>query len=218
MATQFARYFIKIKRFAVKPNSSILGFTQRCYSTGCPEQRKLQLTLAILKPDVASRPHIVEDIHDIIKENNFFFVASKHLHLTRKEAEEFYKEHHGKFFHGRLVNFMSSGHIWTHILAREDAIAHWRKLMGPTKVFKTIHSDPHTIRGLFGLTDTRNVCHGSDSPENALKEIAFFFPEFDAEKWYREEEPFYHHENVKFCSESIVHVPEKTDKNKTESC
>lgn len=163
MVASFFKCFTKATDIAVKPTFSVLRYMQRRSFSDSAEQKKLQLTLAILKPDVASRPHIVEDIHDIIQENGFFFVASKHLHLRRADAEEFYKEHHGKFFHNRLVNFMSSGHIWAHILARENAIAHWRKIMGPTKVFRTIHSDPHTIRGRFGLTDTRNVCHGSDS-------------------------------------------------------
>ncbi|XP_062577249.1 nucleoside diphosphate kinase 6-like [Saccostrea cucullata] len=208
------KYLAKILYSASRP--SVLC-VQRCYTTKRSGQ-KLELTLAILKPDVTSRPHIVEDIHEIIKENGFFFVASKHLHLTRADAEEFYREHHGKFFHSRLVNFMSSGHIWAHILARENAIAHWRKLMGPTKVFRTIHSDPHSIRGLFGLTDTRNVCHGSDSPDNALQEIKFFFPEFDARKWYQDDEPFYCHENVTFCNESMVHVLNKNQENKSDAC
>lgn len=207
MTVIFAKYVARVTNIAIIPNKTLLQrCTYRCYST---EKPKLELTLAILKPDVTSRPHIVEDIHDIIKENGFFFVLSRHLHLTRANAEEFYKEHHGKFFHNRLVNFMSSGHIWTHVLARENAVAHWRKLMGPTKVFRTIHCEPHSIRGLFGLTDTRNVCHGSDSPENALKEIEFFFPEFNAEKWYKEDEQLYFHENVIFCNESLTHVLKK---------
>lgn len=214
MVASFFKCLTKATDIAVKPTFSVMRYMQRRSFLDSAEPKKLQLTLAILKPDVASRPHIVKDIHDIIQENGFFFVATKHLHLRRADAEEFYKEHHGKFFHNRLVNFMSSGYIWAHILAREDAIAHWRKMMGPTKVFRTIHSDPNTIRGRFGLTDTRNVCHGSDSPENALKEIAFFFPEFNAEKWYREDEPYYHPENVSFCSESLAHIPVKSSDKK----
>jgi nucleoside-diphosphate kinase len=54
----------------------------------------------------------------------------------------------------------------------------WRQLLGPTKVFKAIHSHPDSIRGLFGLTDTRNACHGSDSVESVAKEIKIFFPDF----------------------------------------
>lgn len=57
----------------------------------------------------------------------------------------------------------------------------WRQLLGPTKVFKTIYSHPESIRGLFGLTDTRNACHGSDSPESAVHEIRKIFPDFKLE-------------------------------------
>lgn len=69
------------------------------------------------------------------------------------------------------------------VLAGDNAIAKWRSLMGPTKVFKTIFSHPESIRGQFGLSDTRNACHGSDSTESAKREIGIFFPEFDANKW-----------------------------------
>lgn len=69
------------------------------------------------------------------------------------------------------------------VLAGDNAIAKWRNLMGPTKVFKTIFTHPESIRGRFGLTDTRNACHGSDSTESAKREIALFFPEFDANEW-----------------------------------
>lgn len=64
------------------------------------------------------------------------------------------------------------------ILEREEAISKWRELLGPTKVFKAIHSHPDSIRGLFGLTDTRNACHGSDSPESVAQEIQKIFPNF----------------------------------------
>lgn len=67
------------------------------------------------------------------------------------------------------------------ILERENAIQAWRNLLGPTKVFKTIYSHPDSIRGLFGLSDTRNACHGSDSPESAVQEIEKVFPGFKYE-------------------------------------
>lgn len=65
------------------------------------------------------------------------------------------------------------------VLERENAIQHWRDLLGPTKVFKAIYSHPESIRGLFGLTDTRNACHGSDSPDSVTQEILKIFPDFD---------------------------------------
>ncbi|PVD23593.1 hypothetical protein C0Q70_16865 [Pomacea canaliculata] len=152
-------------------------------------------------------PHIVQDIHSTILKNGFYFVKSKHLQMSRERAEQFYEEHKGKFFLNRLVNFMSSGPIWTHVLAREDAIAEWRRIMGPTKVLKTIYEAPHTIRGQYGLTDTRNCAHGSDSEATAQKEIQFFFPEFDIEKWKTDEEPLFQSGKVQFDEKSCEHMP-----------
>eukprot|EP00096_Caligus_rogercresseyi_P010551 TRINITY_DN389_c0_g1_i1.p1 TRINITY_DN389_c0_g1~~TRINITY_DN389_c0_g1_i1.p1 ORF type:complete len:116 (-),score=29.90 TRINITY_DN389_c0_g1_i1:85-432(-) len=88
------------------------------------------------------------------------------------------------YFYNRLVTFMSSGPSCVSVLAHPegDAIGKWREIMGPTKVLKTKFQSPYSIRGSFGLTDTRNGVHGSDSPENARKEILFFFPDFEFEK------------------------------------
>lgn len=77
---------------------------------------------------------------------------------------------------------MSSGPISVHILQRVDAIRHWRGLLGNTKVYITQHSHPQSVRGMHGLTDTRNVAHGSDSVNNADIEINYFFPDFRHEK------------------------------------
>uniref|UniRef100_A0A8C9N313 Nucleoside diphosphate kinase n=1 Tax=Serinus canaria TaxID=9135 RepID=A0A8C9N313_SERCA len=79
--------------------------------------------------------------------------------------------------------------MWAYILAHENAVPLWRSLMGPTKVFRARYSDPDSIRGAYGLTDTRNTTHGSDSPASASREIAFFFPEFDEQRWYEQDEP-----------------------------
>lgn len=165
----------------------------------------LQLTLAILKPNVVSHPHLVHQIKDMIHQRGFLFIRSKRMHLTRSRVEDFYREHEGRFFYNRLVSFMSSGPISAHILARENAIAEWRKLMGATKVFKTIHDDPDSIRGRFGLTDTRNSTHGSDSDETALKEMMFFFPEFDAQDWYKECGKHFLTGDVYFDEEHDIH-------------
>ncbi|KAK3608595.1 hypothetical protein CHS0354_042587 [Potamilus streckersoni] len=168
--------------------------------------KPLQLTLAILKPDIVAQPHIVRQIKNVILRHGFYFVRSKLLTLTRAKAEEFYKEHDGKFFHNRLVSFMSSGPISVHILARENAIAEWRKLMGPTKVLRTIYENPECIRGQFGLTDTRNSTHGSDSPEKAKCEINFFFSEFDIQVWEINEAPLFSNRKVEFDPVKGVHI------------
>nr|CAH7761486.1 unnamed protein product [Callosobruchus chinensis] len=76
---------------------------------------------------------------------------------------------------------MTSGPCELMILTKENAIQEWRQLMGPTKVFKAQFDAPDSLRGQFGLSDTRNATHGSDSPESAMKEIEIFFPEFRQE-------------------------------------
>lgn len=138
----------------------------------------------------------------------------KYLYLCCVDVEEFYKEYYGKFFYNRLVNFMLSGYIWVYILVREDVIVYWRKMMGLIKVFRIIYFDFYIIRGRFGFIDIRNVCYGLDFLENVLKEIVFFFLEFNVEKWYREDESYYYFENVLFCSEFLVYILVKSSDNK----
>lgn len=72
------------------------------------------------------------------------------------------------------------------ILAGDNAISKWREILGPTKVFKTVYTHPNSIRSLFGLSDTRNVCHGSDSIHSAKREIEIFFNDFDVDQWLAE--------------------------------
>lgn len=138
----------------------------------------LELTFAILKPHLVKNPIFFKSVRNIILTSNFDIIQSKRHNVTKKEAEFFYKEHKEKFFYNRLVSFMIrqlqylvlkfvfailffSGPSQLYILAREDGIKMWRQLMGPTKVFKTIFEAPDTIRGQFGLSDTRNAAHGS---------------------------------------------------------
>jgi nucleoside-diphosphate kinase len=81
-----------------------------------------------------------------------------------------------------LNKLINSGEAEALILEREDAIKKWRELLGPTKIFKTIYSHPESIRGLYGITDTRNACHGSDSVQSVMEEIKKVFPDFDFDK------------------------------------
>ncbi len=88
----------------------------------------------------------------------------------------------GRFFHPRLVEFIASDTLRAMVLAHPtDAITAWRALLGPTKSFRAHYEAPNSLRGMYGLTDTRNVAHGSDSPESVRREVAFFFPDFDWE-------------------------------------
>lgn len=82
--------------------------------------------------------------------------------------------------------FGISGPCYALILQSEACIQKWRGLLGPTKVFRAVYSDPNCIRALYGLSDTRNACHGSDSEESALREIGILFPEFKLDAVSRE--------------------------------
>ena len=151
------------------------------------EFRHLSLTLALLKPDITNMPYTLMQARQLILNEGFIVLRSNIIPKMKRDlAESFYKEHYGRFFYNRLVTYMSSGSVHAHILALPSespndtkAITKWRALMGPTKVMKTRYTDPDTIRGMFGLSDTRNCSHGSDSLETAEREMKFFFPNFN---------------------------------------
>uniref|UniRef100_A0A3B4FGF2 Nucleoside diphosphate kinase n=1 Tax=Pundamilia nyererei TaxID=303518 RepID=A0A3B4FGF2_9CICH len=145
-------------------------------------------------------------LHQRILDNNFGIVRCKDLVWRRQDSERFYAEHSGRFFYQRLVEFMSSGPMRAYILAREDAISHWRELMGPTKVFRARFNSPASIRGQFGLTDTRNTTHGSDSLESAQREITFFFPDFCADEWMKKEEPLFRSGQIRYDHQNQIHT------------
>lgn len=122
---------------------------------------KLELTLAILKPHILTNPIAHQCIKNTIVTSQFKIVRSKIHKLTLSEVEKFYEEHKEKFFYNRLITFMTSGSSHIFILTKVNAIQEWRKLMGPTKIYQTQFTAPDTIRGKFGLSDTRNATHGS---------------------------------------------------------
>ncbi|XP_068998145.1 nucleoside diphosphate kinase 6 [Embiotoca jacksoni] len=166
----------------------------------------LQLTLAVIKPDAVAHPLMLEALHQRILDNNFVIVRYKDLMWRRRDSERFYAEHSERFFYQRLVEFMSSGPMRAYVLAREDAVRHWRELMGPTKVFRARYTSPASIRAQFGLTDTRNTTHGSDSPESAQREIGFFFPDFSADEWMEKEEPSFRSGLIHYDQENKIHT------------
>nr|XP_012216352.1 PREDICTED: nucleoside diphosphate kinase 6 isoform X2 [Linepithema humile] len=176
-------------------------------------KKYLQLTLAILKPHIVKSPFALQKlvlsfqkIRDIIIDNNFKVVKSRRTTISREEVELFYREHKDKFFYNRLMTFMCSGPSDIYILAEHDAVVKWRQLMGPTKVYQAQYNAPDTIRGMFGLSDTRNAAHGSESAE---REIAIFFKEFNIKKWYNNEEIFYNLGRLHFDPISFVHTIDK---------
>ncbi|XP_072558727.1 nucleoside diphosphate kinase 6 isoform X3 [Paramormyrops kingsleyae] len=125
-------------------------------------------------------------------------------HKTRCGGSSF--DTGGRFFYQRLVEYMSSGPMQAYILARDDAISRWRELMGPTKVFRARYTSPSSMRALYGLTDTRNTTHGSDSVESAHREIAFFFPEFNVREWMERSEPFFRMGHVEYDQQRRIHT------------
>ena len=131
----------------------------------------IEQTLSIIKPDAVER-NLVEEIKDIFKKNNFRIKDSKKIHLTKDEASEFYKVHQSKTFYRDLCSYLSSGPIVVMILESENAVKANRKLMGATN---PKDAEENTLRKLFGVSIDKNSVHGSDSIENAKKEIEFFF-------------------------------------------
>lgn len=138
--------------------------------------RPIQYTFAMFKPDIASNTIACKVLLDVIRDNGFRIIGIKNTRMNLKLAKEFYSEHECKFFYNRLVTFMSSSPIYALILAKEDAIANWRSLMGGTNVYKQIYFNPDCLRARFGLSDTRNAVHGSDSEDAFYREASFFFP------------------------------------------
>ena len=132
---------------------------------------KLEKTLSIIKPDAVER-NLVEDIKNIFLKNDLKIKDSKKIHITKDEASEFYKVHQSKPFYNDLCSYLSSGPIVVMILEGENAVLLNRKLMGATD---PKDAEEKTIRKLYGISIDKNSVHGSDSVDNAKKEIDFFF-------------------------------------------
>ena len=131
----------------------------------------IEQTLSIIKPDAVER-NLENEIKNIFLENKFKIIKDKKIHITKAEAEEFYKVHQTKPFYNDLCSYLSSGPIVVMILEGVNAVSTNRKLMGATDPSK---AEENTIRKLFGISIDKNSVHGSDSIENAKIEINFFF-------------------------------------------
>jgi nucleoside-diphosphate kinase len=132
----------------------------------------VERTLCIIKPD-AVEARKAGAILARIEECGFRVLALRMRHLTRAEAEGFYEIHRARPFFGELVQFMTRAPVIVAVLQKEDAVTAWRDLMGATDPAKAA---PSTIRKLFGANVGENATHGSDSLDNAKREIAYFFP------------------------------------------
>ncbi|HPW55587.1 MAG TPA: nucleoside-diphosphate kinase [Thermoanaerobaculaceae bacterium] len=135
----------------------------------------MQRTLTILKPDTVSARRCGAVI-DRLEREGFAILGVRTLHLTQTQAEAFYAVHRQRPFFASLVKFMTEGPIWVLALERENAVVHLRTVMGATN---PANADPGTIRADFATSIERNAIHGSDSPENAALELAFFFPSYE---------------------------------------
>jgi nucleoside-diphosphate kinase len=135
----------------------------------------IERTLAIIKPDAVER-HLTGRILHRIEDEGFQIRAMRRLHLSKRQAEGFYAVHRERPFFTSLTEFMASGPAVVVVLEAPDAIKKWRTLMGATDPAK---ADPGTLRKEFAQSIERNATHGSDAPETAAFEIAYFFPGID---------------------------------------
>ena len=131
----------------------------------------MEQTLSIIKPDAVERD-LTDEIKSIFVKNNLKVKDSKKIHISKDEAAEFYKEHQSKPFYNDLCTYLSSGPIVVMILEGNSAVSLNRKIMGATDPKK---AEENTIRKIYGISIDKNSVHGSDSLENAKKEINFFF-------------------------------------------
>jgi len=131
------------------------------------------LTLAIVKPDAVRAGHIGK-ILALLENAGFVIRAARLVKLSATQAEGFYEVHRERPFYHALVTFMTSGPALSLALERDDAVARLREVIGATD---PAEAKPGTVRRLFAESKERNAIHASDSPENAAREVAFFFAE-----------------------------------------
>ena len=131
------------------------------------------LTLTIIKPDAY---HVSDQITKRITFEGFRVISMKAIMLTSKQASDFYSVHKEKDFYNDLIKFMTSGPIVVYALEKNNAVDSFRNLIGSTDPKE---ANPGTIRSMYGTAVSSNAIHGSDSDENAKKEILFFFPEIE---------------------------------------
>jgi nucleoside-diphosphate kinase len=135
----------------------------------------LQRTFSIIKPD-ATRRNLTGEINAKIENAGLRIIAQKRMHLTRSQAEAFYGVHKERAFFGELCEFMTSGPVVVQTLEGHNAVEHYRSIMGATN---PANAEEGTIRKAFAESIEANSVHGSDSLENAEKEIKFFFSDIE---------------------------------------
>jgi len=133
----------------------------------------IERTFSIIKPDAVAK-NVIGKIYSRFEQAGLSIVAARMLHLTREQAGEFYAVHKERPFYNDLVDFMTSGPVVVQVLEGENAIARNREVMGATNPKEAAAG---TIRADFAETVDENAVHGSDAPETAAVEMAFFFPD-----------------------------------------
>ena len=131
----------------------------------------IEQTLSIIKPDAIER-NLQDKIKQEFTSKNFEIIKEKKIHMSKEEAEQFYKVHESKPFYNDLCTYLSSGPIVVMTLQRENAVMENRKLMGATN---PSDAEEGTLRRKYGISIDKNSVHGSDSIENAKIELDFFF-------------------------------------------
>jgi len=151
------------------------GYNARLISTPPQpeESMALERTLSIVKPDGVGR-NLIGDVYHRFEKAGLRIVAARMLHLTQRQAEGFYAVHRERPFFRDLCTYMTSGPVMVQVLEGESAVSRHREVMGATDPKKAA---PGTIRADLATSIEENVVHGSDSPENAAREIAYFFAE-----------------------------------------
>lgn len=133
----------------------------------------VEQTLSIIKPDGVSK-NLLGEIYSRFEKAGLSIVAARMLHLSKAEAQGFYAVHKERPFFRDLVSYMTSGPVMVQVLSGERAIARNREIMGATN---PANAAPGTIRADFADSIEENIVHGSDAPETAATEIAYFFPD-----------------------------------------
>ncbi|GAB2269055.1 hypothetical protein Dimus_003985 [Dionaea muscipula] len=159
-------------RFTVIFSIFVVSHTMlRFFSEGAIPVEK---TLAIIKPD-GVYGNYTDMIKKVIHDNDFRIVRERWVQLDEDTVRTFYAEHYSKAFFTNLVEYMTSGPVLIMILEKQNAVAEWRMLIGPTDAHKDKITHPNSIRAMCGVDAEKNCVHGSDSIQSARKEITFFF-------------------------------------------
>lgn len=131
----------------------------------------VEQTLSIIKPDAVAK-NVIGEIYSMFEKAGLNIVAARMMHLSEAQAGDFYAVHKERPFYADLVKFMTSGPVMVQVLEGDDAIAKHRDVMGATNPAEAAEG---TVRKRFASSIDENACHGSDAPETAAQEIAFFF-------------------------------------------